>query len=115
MTLTEFLLARIAEDEDIARNSMASMRWSTRVLAECEAKRKIIAAAFALASTIDSEWGCCHEGDAIRTGIVEPVFDDDAAQPLPDYCIGPGVAGRFLRPLAHVYAEHPDYREEWKP
>ena len=120
MTLTEFLEARISYDEENPEcggegEYDSCDAWSEQHLAESAAKRAIIAAAFELASTIDSEWGCCHEGDAIRTGIVEPGFDDDAAGPLPDYCLGPDVAGRFLRPLAYVYAGHPDYRPEWRP
>lgn len=50
MTLTDFLLARIAEDETEANvmlrqyregGDVASRRWR-RVLAECEAKRRIV-------------------------------------------------------------------------
>jgi hypothetical protein len=85
MTLTEFLLARIAELE--ARASLRHLcccqlhtsegRWPcncglpAHVLAECEAKRQIIG-----------------------TG---------------EFPTHP------MRCLATVYADHPDYREEWKP
>ena len=46
-TLTEFLLARIAEDEDEAEDNEPYWGgWSSaheaRVLAECEAKRRIV-------------------------------------------------------------------------
>jgi hypothetical protein len=86
-TLTEFLLARIAEDEAAVRREMPG-RWTNwlaqtrpglvpdldprlkRALAECEAKRRIVDVA------------------------------DEA----------PGV----LRFLALPYAEHADYREEWE-
>jgi hypothetical protein len=95
--LTEFLLARIPEDEAGAREAQAlaniytdpqwhwlvahngGSRWQqtshdpARVLAECEAKRRIV------------EW--CS----------------DFMQWPPLYA------------LAAVYADHPDYREEWKP
>jgi uncharacterized membrane protein YhhN len=44
MTLTEFLLARIAEDEALCRNTMGVPEWwPARVLAECGAKRRILA------------------------------------------------------------------------
>lgn len=85
--LTEFLLARIAEDEawakhrDIVTFGCDDSRMSpARVLADLEAKRRIVAQA--------SFWEA------------EPV-------------------GRTLdyvaRVLALPHADHPDYREEWKP
>lgn len=91
MTLTEFLLARIAEDE--ARLRKAERPWSAphdpdcdyypgdtpctcnlleRLLAECEAKRRIVA---------------------------------NAQDPGDDI---------FVRLLALPFADHSDYREEWK-
>jgi hypothetical protein len=92
LTLADFLLARIAEDEGTAREvgpyllrssqrtSIAHAdRWHpTRVLAECEAKRRVVAA---------SEQG--HGG-------------------WPD-----GVYFA-LQCLALPYADHPDFREEWR-
>lgn len=114
--LTEFLLARIGEDEGAARmadewdldcefesSQRHYRRWDpARVLAECEAKRALIEYAFENAQSIDNEWGCCHKADQIRSGDV------------PDSCYGPGVAGMILGPLASVYADHPDYDEEWR-
>jgi hypothetical protein len=124
MNLPEFLLARIAEDEHIAEHTGGSKKrwtkepypdrdaigfrmrfpgpshirdWShtpgpgsgyfavtehcenfdpARVLAECEAKRRVV----------------------------------EFARFLPSlYCRG------VLEPMAAVYADHPDYQEEWKP
>lgn len=87
-----------------------------RVLAECEAKRRIVAEAFEVAATIDGEWGCCHDADDIRRGYREPTPGwGDEAEPLPEGCAGPEVAGKFLQALAAVYAGHEDYRQEWKP
>lgn len=119
MTLTEFLLARIAEDEDRANeaSTYTSQRWSVtagagsvdvggrvdielpaslqtlpmhiahfdpaRVLAECEAKRRIVEA---------------------RRGPL-PVSDDC-------YYDGLDVA---IYHLASVYADHPDFNPEWRP
>lgn len=112
MTLTDFLLARIAEDEADARQLEVDLeRWDheravngadgtqgsvvaatlrggafdpARVLAECEARRRIVEAfERAEANGVDSEMGY---------GLV--------------------VA---LELLALPYADHPDYREEWKP
>lgn len=93
MTLDEFLLARIAEDEAQARRGFAHPgRWITQsgipdgvpngisctaVLAECAAKRLIVGA----------DRRCFFESTTCGD---EP-----------------------LRALATVYADHPDYRQEW--
>ncbi len=97
-TPTGFLLARIAEDEAVARAAMVMGQgvdtigthslpefaehvtaWQpARVLAECEAKRQIV-----------------EDATGQHTSSVE------------------GYA--IMRILATVYADHPDYREEWKP
>jgi hypothetical protein len=96
--LAEFLLARIAEDEAIARTADPAtgtwrsldmcreteeahvVRWSpTRVLAECEAKRPTI------------ERVC---------KVIWAIY---------------GVRDEVLMQLATVYADHPGYRDEWRP
>jgi hypothetical protein len=86
MTLIDFLLARIAEDEAVARDSLAlygpgsslyvARHDPARVLAECAAKRRIIAA---------------HEA-------ADFALNDDV-----------------IRLLALPYAEHPDFDEAWRP
>jgi hypothetical protein len=101
VTLTEFLLARIAEDEADARAADEVRLWTlsqagdriindagfmqrftpSRVLAECEAKRQII----------ERHSGC----DDVSYGD---------ASTCPD-----------MRDLVSVYADHPDFREEWRP
>ena len=124
MTLTEFLLARIAEDEGKIHGDWSDGRglhiiteeMFDRMLAECEAKRRIMTEAFEVAATIDGEWGCCHDADDIRRGYREPTPGwGDEPEPLPADCAGPEVAGKFLQGLALPYADHPDYRQEWKP
>ena len=116
MTLADFLLARIAEDEEVARKVAAEQqRWSdadasddlsrlwwndhgprdcvaaepVRVLAECEAKRLIVQAC----TTPMPRYGQLPE----------------------DYERVPTDREDVLRILAAMYADHPDYREEWKP
>ena len=120
--MTEFLLARIAEDEGKIHGDWSDGRglhiiteeMFDRMLAECEAKRRIVAEAFEVAATIDGEWGCCHDADDIRRGYREPTPGwGDEAEPLPESCAGPEVAGKFLQALAAVYAGHEDYRAEW--
>jgi hypothetical protein len=99
MTLTEFLLARIAEDEAVARwgrlvddpsdpdSGMTILRWDhARLIAECESKRRII--------------------DECTGGLKY------------DVSCGEGHWGNFeniLRILAAPYADHPDYLPKWKP
>ena len=88
MNITEFLLARIAEDELRARSLLANTQegydineYAERMIAECAAKRAIIA-------------GIIPERDP-QTG--NPDYD-----PL-----------WVIRELAAVYASHPDYQEAW--
>jgi len=108
MTIVEFLLARIAEDEAVAREvnpdawdyDVTANReaWADedrvsvgvgRVLADCEAKRRIVET---------------HDGTV-------------AGQPNTHPC--DGTSGVYecdtLRALASVYADHPDYDEAWRP
>lgn len=129
MTLTEFLLARIAEDEAAARAAYASPwrakddghLWTghddaeegptvyvnggvyanqrhtaehiarhdpARVLAECEATRQLIELA---------------QGLVYLREIGDPI--------APSTPVGQDI----LEILAQPYADHPDYREEWRP
>ncbi len=78
LTLTEFLLARIAEDEHIVRlvqrSSLGTMPTSGRGMRDLEFKRWLIAR----------------------------------------HARGAGY-GAALAQMSTIYADHPDYREEWKP
>ncbi|MBD5786056.1 hypothetical protein IF650_07675 [Cellulosimicrobium terreum] len=92
MTLTEFLLARIAEDEAaVGSLDAAPEPWSReRLLAECTARRRIVALAYEATGydmTVDLE----RESDERRDSGVAYVGD------------------RILRALAVPYASHPDY------
>lgn len=119
MSITEFLLARIADDEAIARDEVAQyesvgqrpprplgliseLGWvgvgfmsdpaiaidTTRVLAECAAKRAIVER---------------HDSDAWDFACEA----EGRGRPNPDAC-------QDLRALAAIYADHPDYRDEWE-
>lgn len=95
ITLAEFLLARIAEDEAIARRRHAALgspgpetTWgkaAKRTLAECEAKRRIV--------------------NAWRSGFLE---EDRYSTGWHDFHV------HALCLYASVYTDHPDYREEWR-
>jgi hypothetical protein len=119
MTLTEFLLARIAEDEAVAKEFDRELERdfgspkaaalssdlavigsgymdypalsidSTRVLAECEAKRRIVE----------------RFGVLIGDRPPESSLDEDG------WVL---IAWETLYDLASVYADHPDFREEWR-
>jgi hypothetical protein len=136
VTLTEFLLSRIAEDECDARDATPGpWRWLTvdeqgqamgqrniradgdipvmvglidfpidqrhiarhdpaRVLAECEAKRAAIKAAWGDHLQIEGEWGYGKGSDQL-----------EAENDQPD----------VVKYLAAVYSDHPDYDEAWRP
>ncbi len=102
MTLDEFLLARIAEDEVVAKDVPGTydekgLSWwgeyghlsvsPARVLAECEAKRRIV-------ELLAEDWRISRE--KLPPGLADH-------EPL------------LLRLLALPYTDHPDYREEWRP
>ena len=115
--LTKFLLARIAEDEVVARgaqaDAMVGARWkhwtadayeeiqaatlsaTRRTLAECEAKRRIVELAEEASSLdmqVDSEF---------RVGPRDEVSE-------------PYVGDVILRALAQPYADHPDFNPAWR-
>ena len=94
MTITEFLEARIAEDEKQAlkhQGSASSHGWGdyiARVLAECAAKRAIIELVDqveAMEYQITNEWGGGFEG----------------------------TGENILQALAAAYKDHADYQQEW--
>lgn len=87
MTLTDFLLARIAEDEanGWSKSGLRAAAYAeTRAHRECEAKRRIVE-------------------------MLEP-DDWDGDRYSMD-----GNDWFVVASLAVVYVDHPDYRDEWKP
>jgi hypothetical protein len=133
VTLAEFLLVRIAEDEDVARRaafgwgegwtSKMNGEWGTvhadgkrnmvgcedgdvtrhiaihdpaRVLAECEAKRRLVAA---------------HEVNCIGVHTW-PFTDLEIRADRAGVDVGLWAAIGYS---ALPYADHPDYLPEWKP
>ena len=134
MTLTEFLLARIAEDAELARRAAdaGAGKWAAgihpsnecriegddgmiiydegghtaeqashiarhdpaRVLAECEAKRGAIDAAWADHSQIEGEWGMGQSQAQMEAKGDYPAVVEHLALP---------------------YADHPDYDPGWRP
>lgn len=134
MTLTEFLLARIAEDEEIARDATNDgHRWLVqeetielwpddlepatgvmhfprkahayhaatwnpeRVLAECAAKRRIVAS---------------FNFSNIDLSAVDFWLEPDHADLVPP----PGIEAEIVaaKCMAMPFSDHPDWREEWR-
>jgi hypothetical protein len=113
MTITEFLEARITEDEYAAGLTyatcfvgriegngslydLAQRMNPARALAECKAKRAILERAIEIHDMIDGEWGGGHE-------VSKEGWQDD----------NPGT--EVVQALAAVYADHSEYRQEWAP
>jgi len=102
LTLTEFLLARVEEDAAEARADLATAGeagtpgWSpARVLAECDAKRRIVELAYeatGLDMTVDLDRHVTARADS---GVEF-------------------VGERILRALALPYVEHPDFVPAWR-
>lgn len=133
LTLTEFLLARIAEDEQ--RAAYAESRdgnlsdhdtagwWlghyqhytrhdPARVLRECEAKRRIVEQLQRHGRLV--EGNAAKHAEASRGGL------DNQEQITALRTHGWELRGRLdalqmvVDSLAAVYADHPDYRDEWR-
>lgn len=112
MSITKFLEARIAEDEAVVAHSSPHERTggytyadvgalsevltvgTERVLAECEAKRAIIA--------LHSQSGMRWEGFPRANKQVTYCLEDQHPSPC-----------STLRTIAAVYKDHPDYQQEW--
>jgi hypothetical protein len=118
MDLADFLLARIAEDEAVAREAQRNMdsvpagatifhradlehiaRWDpARVLVKCKADRRIVE---------ECTW-VREERFQVRPGVYE-------YRPVREPRYGDGPEWDILRLLAVPYADHPDYCEVWRP
>ena len=111
MDLITFLRARLDEDEEVARATRKNEqfvrgtdRWFAshsnaitsmaphRAIAEVEAKRQII------------------EHNARLHQMADP-----ATHPDQEYVLAAGASDYVLRLLTLPYADHIDYREEWRP
>lgn len=117
MTLVEFLTARVEEDAAwMGCPGDGEYRGcgdcSDRMDREVAAKRAIVAHVLTWKHTVVEDcWYTCPAATEERDGGTNC---NDAAG---DECdCGTGVRrGEVLRRLASVYADHPSYREEWRP
>lgn len=96
MTITEFLLARFAEDEQDAHYWRTTRRTHyDRVIDDCVAKRRIVELA-------EEATGLDMQVDSgFRVGR-----RDEKAEPY--------LGDVMLRALASVYDVHPDFDESWR-
>ena len=123
MTLTEFLLARITEDEDDARSACRARE--TRRGDQWEVRQRVysdevsIVGAAREARVCDAPRGARHiarhdparvlaECEAKRKMVLEL---DGRLEHAPDG----GVWFDLLTYLSWPYADHPDYDEAWRP
>lgn len=121
--LIAWLRAQLDDDERVARQMTAEpcgfyieaetadtnimtvgahvYRWTPkRVLAEVDAKRRILVEIFGYEAKIDGEWGCCHSAADIGAGKCPEIDINEIAA---------------LRILALPYAGRDGYRDEWRP
>lgn len=105
MTIVEFLLARIAEDEALVDDCDHSTRPPIGGLQSVDIPHE-----FGGVSLYD--FRLAAECEAKRAAVDLAILDEDAACEDDDYN-GYGFGDRLLRALAAVYADHPDYRPEW--
>lgn len=119
LTLTSFLLARIADDEAVAHAASDSVPLvhrddaggeaylrrfgSARVLAECEAKRRIVARCL----DVIASFGDWDAAEAEASGGRKMWIDVNRRER--------SHAHATLDALASVYADHPDFDPEWRP
>lgn len=104
--LAEFLLARVVELETWARESVQTFVDPAWMLAECEAKRRIVGLHRADPKPeYDNGHGTTHDEDGQFLGYRTDLCEED----------GETVPCPTLRLLALAYADHPDYDESWRP
>lgn len=128
-TLADFLLARIAEDEERARSlqrraqdTQLTLRdpkllglyipgwhdWpdvevmAAHLLAECEAKRRIV-----------EEHPFEHAGMPYQAYSCRTCVNPEERDGYPDEWTAASWPCATLVLLAHPYSDHPDYRDEW--
>jgi hypothetical protein len=134
MRLTEFLLARIDEDEALARAAAAAVGrgmteadgsfWesdhSDVVLALDPDQFVVVAAGSDDLDTVPEATRhiACHDPARVLADCeaLRGLVLWWAASPIPEDADWPQAARRWtLGSLAQPYSDHPDYRDEWRP
>ena len=123
MTITEFLLARIAEDEEDAREASAGRRWSWDEDGECLLSDAL--GQYALHECIiDTEGANPPEATTAGAHIArwDParvLAECEAKRRIVEHCEPDALTKSpgdeyMLRLLASVYVDHHDYDEAWR-
>lgn len=136
LTLTDFLLARIAEDEAVARVATSGpWRYAAGDEGEdgavlCAVQRgPDLSSNFVAMTSYDglSSTSCNSDGDGEHIARHDParvLAECEAKRRIVEECanmpsnVAPPAAAVYhhvCRRLAAVYADHPDYRDEWRP
>lgn len=130
MTILEFLIARIAEDEDLARQLTPTLPWRQGAITDGPGydaelvymwsdESEVLqwmhqglhdGAGFLAAWNPARVLAECAAKRAVVADIVENYLDHPGGVESTD-----GLAGRALAYLAMPYCDHVDYREEWRP
>ena len=97
-------IVHAADYQDDAESNLCHIaRWDpARVLAECEAKRRIV----------DAYQDAKHHYDEEHDVDGAPKYSDGAVWAFLDKL---EVWEQALKLIALPYADHPDYRQEWRP
>lgn len=136
MTLIEFLNARYDEDEAAARavvDAGGESDWKAHPIAELDGRRALTGGSFIFAVMDPVPEGHACAGHAARHNPARVLREIAAKRAVLDLhtwtasldgcwsCSGdhgadptPAPCGT-LRHMAAVYADHPDYRQEWAP
>lgn len=131
MTLTEFLLARIAEDEERASlvlvqsvdtsspvPTIREISIRDRVLAECEAKRRIVELHQSWPVLVQQppefEGGLVGDPDSVALRVSQRMVWLTEQEYRARFGEEPPTAP-MLAALAAIWADHPDYDEAWRP
>jgi hypothetical protein len=132
MTITEFLLARIAEDEAVARAATPG-RWhaddtyGTVTAAPFTSARQAYHRAnmedecWVIAESMDSGVGDHNLTHIARHNPSRVLAECEAKRRIvrdcadyPDASVTDGLSWRTLTALAAVYADLPDFQDEWR-
>lgn len=107
--VVEFLLARLAEDEVVARAMPFEPEW---IAHPEKTGQPIIAGNARIATCAESVMPHIARHDPAR--VLAEVAAKRRIVDLADHLSGRNeVGGAILRALASVYADDPDWREEW--
>jgi hypothetical protein len=110
--LTEFLLARIADDEALARASHPHAKWWVDGPAEKSGMWWVYDAGAKFKRREDAQFVAHHDPARVLAECAAKRHIVEWASDEVEWVV---YGDDMLRALAAVYADHPDYRDEWKP